>query len=430
MAPESILVLILLISGFGFMLDLILEWINLKIEKTTIPPEVADFYPEEAYLKSRAYHRAQTRLGFASGAVAFLLSFLMLALGGFGWLDVLLRTWISNEIVLALVFFGSLAFVADLLNLPFDIYSTFGIEDRFGFNKTTVKTFVSDKLKSYLVGASLGGALLAALIFLVQHLGDSFWIVFGAVAAAFLLFANVFYTSLILPLFNKLTPLPDGELRKAIYEFAAKVNFPITNIFVMDGSRRSAKANAFFSGFGRRKKIVLYDTLLEKHSVSELVAVLAHEVGHFKKKHIVWTLVLSVIQIFFVLFVLSQIIQNENISSALGGNRQSIHLNLVAFGILFSPISGLTGLLLLVLSRKNEYEADAYAASTYDGSALAAALKKLSVDSLSNLYPHPTYVFFNYSHPPLLSRLARLQNRSSRADRSEKERETGLEPAT
>lgn len=410
MAPQSILILILLISGFGFVFNLVLEWVNLHAEKTAIPPEVADFYPQEAYQKSRAYHRAQTRLGFASGTVAFLLSFLMLALGGFGWLDGALRLWISNEIGLALVFFGVLVLAADLANLPFESYSTFVIEDRFGFNKTTVKTFVADKLKGYLIGACMGGALLAALIFLVGQLGDSFWIVFGGVATAFLLFANVFYTTLILPFFNKLTPLPDGELRKSIYEFATKVNFPVTNLFVMDGSKRSAKANAFFSGIGKRKKIVLYDTLLEKHSVSELVAVLAHEIGHFKKKHVVWTLFISIAQIFFMLFVLSRIIQNGDVSAALGGNQQAIHLNLVAFGILFSPLSGLTGLGMLVLSRKNEYEADAYAASTFDGAALAEALKKLSVDSLSNLYPHPVYVFFNYSHPPLLSRLARLRS--------------------
>ena len=231
---------------------------------------------------------------------------------------------------------------------------------------------------------------------------------FGLIAATFILLINMFYTSLFLPLFNKLTPLGDGDLKTAIESFAKKVNFPLDNIFIMDGSKRSAKANAFFSGIGKKKKIVLYDTLIANHTTEELVAVLAHEVGHFKKKHIVWSYLISIVQVFFVLFVLSLMIFNENLSLALGGNVQAIHLNLIAFGILFSPISGITGLLMSLLSRKNEFEADAYAKETYDGNALSNALKKLSVDSLSNLYPHQAYVFFHYSHPPLLKRLEAL----------------------
>jgi len=219
----------------------------------------------------------------------------------------------------------------------------------------------------------------------------------------------MFYTSLILPLFNKLTPLQDGDLKIAIQQFARKVNFPLDNIFVTDGSKRSKKANAFFSGIGKKKKIVLYDTLIENHSTDELVAVLAHEVGHFKKKHIIWSYVISVAQIFFMLFVLSQMIYNSNLSLALGGNQQAIHLNLLAFGILFSPISGITGLGMSMLSRKNEFEADAYAKEKFSGTSLSTALKKLSVDSLSNLFPHPAYVFFHYSHPPLLLRLKALK---------------------
>jgi len=219
----------------------------------------------------------------------------------------------------------------------------------------------------------------------------------------------MFYTSLLLPLFNKLTPLGDGELKTAIEQFSKKVNFPLDNIFVMDGSKRSAKANAFFSGIGKKKKIVLYDTLITNHTTEELVAVLAHEVGHFKKKHIIWSYLISIVQVFFMLFILSKMIFNENLSIAMGGSVQAVHLNLIAFGILFAPISGIAGLLMSMLSRKNEFEADAYAKETFDGNALALALKKLSVDTLSNLYPHPAYVFFHYSHPPLLQRLAALK---------------------
>jgi STE24 endopeptidase len=272
-----------------------------------------------------------------------------------------------------------------------------------------VKTFITDKLKGNLLAAVIGGALLSTLIYLVQRIGPGFWIWFSLLAALFILFVNMFYTTLILPMFNKLTPLQDGELKTAINTFSKKVNFPVDNIFVIDGSKRSKKANAFFSGIGKKKKIVLYDTLIANHTTDELVAVLAHEVGHFKKRHIIWGYALSVVQIVFTLFVLSLMISSPEVSLALGGSQSASHLNLLAFGILFSPVSGITGLFLSMHSRKNEFEADAYAKETYSGKALAAALKKLSVDSLSNLYPHPWYVFFHYSHPPLLTRLAKME---------------------
>ena len=392
------------------MFDQILDYINLKAQRKDVPDEIASFYDREKYLKSLDYHSEQTKFGFLTSAFGFCLSLLMLLSGGFGMFDGFLRPFFQNEIALALVFFGMLAIASDVLTLPFQWYSTFIIEEKFGFNKTTAKTFILDKLKGYLLGAVVGGSLVAALIYLIQKIGPGFWIIFGLIAAAFILFVNMFYTSLILPLFNKLTPLPDGELKSAIEAFASKINFPLDNIFVMDGSKRSAKANAFFSGIGKKKKIVLYDTLINNHSIEELVAVLAHEVGHFKKKHILWSYLLSIVQIFFMLFVLSLMVFNKNLSLALGGGQIAVHLNLLAFGILFSPISGLTGLLMSLFSRKNEFEADAYAKETYDGKALANALKKLSVDSLSNLYPHPLYVFFHYSHPPLLKRLEAIQS--------------------
>ena len=410
MEPATILYLILAISVVSYVFDQILDYINLKAQRKDVPDEIASFYDREKYLKSLDYHSEQTKFGFLTSAFGFCLSLLMLLSGGFGMFDGFLRPFFQNEIALALVFFGMLAIASDVLTLPFQWYSTFIIEDKFGFNKTTTKTFILDKLKGYLLGAVVGGLLVAALIYLIQKIGPGFWIIFGLIAAAFILFVNMFYTSLILPLFNKLTPLPDGELKSAIEAFASKINFPLDNIFVMDGSKRSAKANAFFSGIGKKKKIVLYDTLINNHSIEELVAVLAHEVGHFKKKHILWSYLLSIVQIFFMLFVLSLMVFNKNLSLALGGGQIAVHLNLLAFGILFSPISGLTGLLMSLFSRKNEFEADAYAKETYDGKALANALKKLSVDSLSNLYPHPLYVFFHYSHPPLLKRLEAIQS--------------------
>lgn len=409
MKPETILLAILGISVISYLFDQLLDYINLKAQRKDIPAEVEGFYNKQKYQKSLDYQKDQTRFSFITAAVSFLLSLGMLIFGGFGWLDGVLRPFFSNEIALALVFFGLIMIVSDLLTIPFQWYGTFVIEEKYGFNKTTVKTFITDKLKGYVLGALIGGALLSVLIYLINSIGPDFWMWFGILAATFILFVNMFYTSLILPLFNKLTPLAEGELKTSIEEFAQKINFPLDNIFVMDGSKRSAKANAFFSGIGKKKKIVLYDTLINNHTTEELVAVLAHEVGHFKKKHIIWSYLISIIQIFFVLFVLSKMVFNENLSIALGGSQQAIHLNLIAFGILFSPISGITGLLMSMLSRKNEFEADAYAKETFDGKALSNALKKLSVDSLSNLYPHPAYVFFHYSHPPLLQRLEALK---------------------
>lgn len=405
MESQTILIVIVAIATISYLFDQLLDYINLKSLRPDIPDDVAGFYDRTRYLKSLDYHRDQTNFSFISSAFAFALSIAMLLAGGFGWLDDTLRSVAGNPILQALLFFAILMLASDILTLPFQLYSTFVIEEKYGFNKTTPRTFFLDKLKGYGLAALIGAPLLALLIYLVTALGRDFWIWFALVASAFILVVNMFYTSLILPLFNKLTPLPDGELKTAIQQFARRVNFPLDNIFVIDGSRRSSKANAFFSGIGRKKKIVLYDTLLQNHSTDELVAVLAHEVGHFKKKHIVVGLLLSIAQIFLTMFILSLMIYNENLSIALGGSQQSIHLNLVAFSILFAPISGITGLFMSMYSRRNEFEADAYARETYSGPALADALRKLSVDSLSNLYPHPLYVFFHYSHPPLLKRL-------------------------
>jgi len=410
MDPTTILYVIVAIATVSYVFDQWLEFLNLKALRPDIPDDIAAFYDRDRYLRSLDYHQSLTRFSFISAAFSFLVSIVMLLTGAFGWLDDLLRLEIYNEIFLALVFFGILVLASDILGLPFQLYSTFVIEEKYGFNKTTPRTFFLDKLKSYLLAAIIGAPLLALLIYLIRAIGPSFWIWFALVAAAFILFLNVFYTTLILPLFNKLTPLPEGDLKSAIQHFANRVRFPLDNVFVIDGSKRSSKANAFFSGIGRKKKIVLYDTLIEKHAPEELIAVLAHEVGHFKKKHVVRGLILSVLQVFFTMFVLSLMVYNENLSLALGGSQYSIHLNLIAFSILFSPISGITGLFMSMYSRKNEFEADAYASENYSGQALGLALRKLSVDSLSNLYPHPLYVFFHYSHPPLLKRLAAIES--------------------
>jgi len=410
LSGKDYLIIITAIIVIGYLVGEILDWLNLKHSKTELPAEAKGIYDDEKYQKSQEYQKVNAKFSFLTSAFSTVLTLAFLWLGGFGWLDNLLVPFFSNEILLSLSFFGVLFIISDLVNIPFQLYSTFVIEERFGFNKTTYKTFFLDKLKGYLIAALLGGLILGILLYLVNWLGANFWMIFWIAIVLFMVVMNMFYTTLILPLFNKLTPMEEGSLRESITAYASKVGFPLTNIFVIDGSKRSSKANAFFSGLGKKKKVVLYDTLIEKHTEEELVAIFAHEVGHYKKKHIQVGLVLSVLQTGVMLYILSLLIFNEQLSYALGGNVLQIHLNLIAFGMLYSPISMIIGLLMNIVSRKNEFEADRYAVETANGESLASGLKKLSADNLSNLQPHPAYVFVNYSHPPLLQRLAAIRN--------------------
>ena len=411
MDANSILILLLVLLSFDFIFNKILEYLNIRSMKEELPDEVKDIYDEEKYKKSIAYARANNKFGLLTSSFSFILSFVLLATGFFGWFDQQVHGFIGTEELVSLAFFGLLFIASDISNIPFQLYDTFVIEEKFGFNKTSPKTFVLDKLKGYVLAGVIGGLILYILLKLITLFGPDFWIFFWIVISVFTLIMNMFYTSLILPLFNKLTPLEDGELKEEIEKYSKSINFPLDNIFVIDGSKRSAKSNAFFSGIGKKKKIVLYDTLIENHSKEELVAVLAHEVGHFKKKHIITGYLLSILQTGFTLFIMSLIIFSPAVSEALGGSQLAIHLNLLAFGILYSPISHFVGVFMNILSRKNEYEADAYAKETYNGTFLQQALKKLSVDNLSNLFPHPAYVFMNYSHPPLLKRLAAMEEK-------------------
>lgn len=408
MTASTLFLLIAVLFVFDFLFEQLLDYLNLGTIKDSLPDEAKGIYTAEKYNSSVSYQRDRAKFGFISAAFGFLLSGAMLFSGGFAWLDNLLRHYTEDPILLALLFFGIIYIASDLLSLPLQYYSTFVIEEKHGFNKTTLSTFVSDKLKGYVLAIVVGGLLIYLLLSLVIHMGPQFWLVFWGVATVFILFINMFYTSLILPLFNKLTPLEEGELKDAISSYCQKEGFPGAKVYVIDGSKRSNKANAFFSGLGPQKKVVLYDTLIKNHTTEELVAVLAHEVGHYKKKHILQGFAASILQMGFMLFALSLFVYNETLSEALGGKQLAFHLNLIAFGLLFSPVSMLSGLLMNLVSRKNEFEADAFAKHTYSGSALAAALKKLSVDNLSHLTPHPLYVFFHYSHPPVLERLKHL----------------------
>ena len=298
--------------------------------------------------------------------------------------------------------------MSDFISIPFSCYNTFVIEEKYGFNKTTVKTFVLDKIKGYLLTLIIGGVLLFGAIYIVSLLENGFWLWLWLSLSFIMLLVNMFYADLIVPIFNKLTPLENGSLREKIESYTNKVGYSLKNIYIIDGSKRSSKANAFFSGLGTRKTIALYDTLVEKHTEEELVAVLAHEVGHYKKKHVFTTLFLTIFQLGLMCFLLETSLKVGEISQALGGKEMVFHLGLVAFGILYSPVGTILSILMNINSRKNEFEADHYAKTTYSGVALELALKKLSVDSLSNLYPHPFYTFIHHSHPPLLKRLSAL----------------------
>jgi STE24 endopeptidase len=412
MQANIILFIITAILIADFMLERVLTYLNAKHQQKNLPPELAGIYDQEKYNKSLRYFHVNYRFGNVSASFSFLLMLGVILSGAFGKLDEILRTQVQNRIVLSLCFFGVVFIVSDLINLPFSIYKTFVIEEKFGFNKMTVKIFILDKIKGYILTTIIGGIILYILLFLIINIGENFWWWFWLVISVFLLLINMFYTSLIVPIFNKLNPLPGGELRNRIEEYSKKISFPLDNIFVIYGSKRSSKANAYFSGIGGKKKIVLFDTLISNHTHEELLAVLAHEVGHFKKKHIQTGFILSVLQIGLMLFLLSLFVYNPFLSNALGAEENSIHINLIAFGIMYTPISHLTGILMNIISRKNEYEADLYAATTFNGMALQEALKKLSVDNLSNLTPHPAYVFVHYSHPPLLQRLRALNNNS------------------
>lgn len=408
MTPNIILTIIILITAFEFCLETVLDLLNLNHKPEKLPTLLEGIYSEEEYKTSIGYQKINSYFGLLSSTIS---TALMLCVFYFGWLGTL-NTFLANYasgIWLSLSFFGVAYLISDIMSTPMSLYKQFVIEEKFGFNKMTIGTFIMDKIKGYVLAALLGGLLLGALLWLIESIGTNFWIYFWAIAAVFMVFMNMFYTSIIVPLFNKLTPLEDGELRQAITAYSKTVDFPLDNIYVVDGSKRSSKANAYFSGIGKKKKIVLYDTLIENQTTEELVAVLAHEVGHFKRKHIISSMVISILQMGAILFLLSFFVGSENISKALGASSLQVHLNLVAFSILFSPISTIIGIIMSLISRKNEYEADEYAATTYDKNHIQSALKKLSNHNMSNLTPHPAYVFVHYSHPTLLQRLTALE---------------------
>ncbi|MCK4751774.1 MAG: M48 family metallopeptidase [Bacteroidales bacterium] len=406
---NTIFVVMIAVLVFGYLLEQGLDLLNLKHTVPDLPEELAGIFDREEYRKSQLYKRDNTRFSFITSSLSLLVVGLVFFLGGFGWLDRWISGFISNYILFVLVFFGILALAGDFLSTPFAIYGTFVIEERYGFNRTTAKTFVLDKLKGWLLGLIIGGGLLALVTWIYMLTCPWFWLIVLGVITLFSLFMTMFYSNLIVPLFNKQTPLEEGSLRTRIEEFAKGVKFRLDNIYVMDGSKRSSKANAYFTGLGPKKRIVLFDTLIKDLKEEEIVAVLAHEVGHNKKRHTTSGLVLSVLQTALTLYLFSLFVGVDSFAVALGGSEASFHLGLIAFGVLYSPISTLLGIGTNMFSRRNEYHADRYAREHYGSEELISSLKILSKNNLSNLTPHPAYVFFHYSHPTLLQRIRALR---------------------
>jgi STE24 endopeptidase len=408
MSSSNWLYVIIGLLIFGFVFEKILEFINTRNWKKEIPLSVANYYDRKKYEKARLYHKEKGKIALFQSIIGFCLTLSALAFGWFGMLDNLIGDFANNPFYKASVFFVSIFLIGEILSLPFSIFNTFVIEEKYGFNKTTIKTYVLDKIKGYLLTAIIGGGLLYLAIFTIDWVGQGYWLWLWIGLSIFMLLINMFYADFILPLFNKLTQISDGDLKDEINKFALQVGYSIKNIYIIDGSKRSTKGNAFFSGIGPRKTIALFDTLIEKHTKEEIVAILAHEIGHYKKKHILISFVISIFQTGLTLFLLEYFLSQPNISLALGATKESFHIGIIAFGMIFSPLGLIIGIGMNILSRKNEFEADAYAKNNYDGESLSVALKKLSVDSLSNLYPHKAYVFVHHSHPPLLERLKQL----------------------
>ncbi|MDD3646698.1 MAG: M48 family metallopeptidase [Candidatus Gracilibacteria bacterium] len=406
--PETILYAVIGLIVFEFILSKTLDYLNTTRWSDKLPKELEGIYDEKKYKKSMKYEKAKTKFSSISGAFSFIVMLLVLILGGFGWLDSVVRVWTDSDILRAIYFFGVIILVQNIISLPFSYYFTFVIEEKFGFNKMTKKLFFIDAIKGLLLTIIIGLPLLALIVWVYGIAGDNFWLYTWIIMTVFSVFMMMFYSSLIVPLFNKQTPLEAGELRDAIESFAKKVGFKLDNIYVIDGSKRSSKANAYFSGFGPKKRIVLYDTLIKDMDVEELVAVLAHEIGHYKRKHTFQMLAFSIIQTGFMLYLLGLMLGVDEVSQALGASEASFWVGAIAFGILFTPVSIVLSLIANILSRKNEYQADEYAGKNYKANKLQSALIKLSRNNLSNLRPHPAYEFFHYSHPTVLKRLSAL----------------------
>jgi STE24 endopeptidase len=409
-SEHFITTLILATLMIGYLINSLAEYLNIRYLNPNLPHEFSDVYDTDKYAKSQEYLKVNTRFGFITESFDLVILLAFWFGGGFGVLDTFVRGLGQNSIVTGLVFIGILLLLKLVISLPFSLYSTFVIEEKFGFNKTSPGLFFKDLIKSILLSLIIGGFFLSLILWFFESFGPLAWLLCWMASILFIMGIQYLVPTWIMPLFNKFTPLEQGPLKEAILRYARSIDFSLTHIFVMDGSKRSGKSNAFFTGFGRNKRIVLFDTLIKQQSVEELVSVIAHEMGHFKKKHIIKRLVVSILQMGIIFFLISLFISQEGLFHAFFVDNLSIYAGLIFFGMLFSPIDLFLSLILQISSRKDEYEADRFAAIT-TGSPhhLVTALKQLSAHNLANLTPHPFYVFLNYSHPPILERIGALK---------------------
>ncbi len=414
LSPSAIRVIIVLTLLINTFINILTDILNLKNMQNSVPEEFKHVYDEEKYKKSQEYLRACTKFNMKVSVFDLMLILSFWFLKGFPYIDSIVRSWHFGPIVSGLLYIGVLLTLKGIINLPFNIYYTFVIEQKFGFNKTTPALFIVDLIKTIIISALLGGLLLCLILYLLEYTGDTAWLMCWFAAAIFLLSVQYIIPTWILPLFNKFTPLEEGELKQAIVNYANSIDFPLKNIFVMDNSKRSTKSNAFFTGFGKNRRIVLFDTLINEHNNDELVAILAHEMGHFKKKHIIKRICLAILQMGLIFFLLSEFLSSQALFEAFFMTHKSIYAGLIFFGMLYSPIDFFISIILQAISRKDEYEADRFAAKTIkDKENMINALKKLSVHNLSNLCPHRLYVFFHYSHPPIMERIKAIRKLSA-----------------
>jgi len=408
MEPSTLFNILITILLIKFVIDSVLNHLNAKHFNDTLPNDVSEVYEINEYQKSQSYKRTNYNFSKITSLFSLITTLLFFFFNGFSIVDEIARGFSNNIIIITLIFFGIIIIGSDIISIPFSLYKTFVIEEKFGFNKSTKKLFFLDKIKGLLMTIILGGSILSIITWFYEFTGNYFWIYTWLLITTFSVFLNMFYSKLIVPLFNEQTILEEGDLKNEIVKYVNSVGFKANNIYVLNGSKRSTKANAYFSGFGNQKRITLYDTLINDLENNEIVAVLAHEVGHYKRKHILYNLTSSIILTGFALFVLSLFIKTPVLSLALGVSHPSFHIGLIAFGILYSPVSQILGVFMNYMSRNFEYQADNYAKNTFSASPLISSLKKLSKNSLSNLTPHYLYVFFHFSHPTLLDRIKNL----------------------
>ncbi|MEI7454502.1 MAG: M48 family metallopeptidase [Actinomycetes bacterium] len=408
---DWILIGIVTLVLIDFASERVINFLNEQSKNQPLSPQAAEIYTAADYQKSMAYGTANYKLESLSSVISTCVILAAIILGVFAKIDNFIRERISDNLLVTVIFIAVLIVVSVIGSLPASIYSTFVIETKYDFNKTTPRLFIADQVKNLLLSLGIGLPLLYAIAWIYQELQSVFWLVAWLLVASFTLFMFVFGTRIFLPIFNKLKPLPEGELRDEIEIYCNSQGFPLSKLYEMDASKRSTKLNAFFSGMGKVKIIGLYDTLIEKLNTKEIVAVLAHEVGHYKRKHIFTMFLFSQVQTLIMFSLMGWLLSNPNLSAALGSKIPSFHLSMLAFFLLFIPVSTVLGLINNSFSRHNEYQADQYSIETYPGAVeyMYSALKKLSVNSLSNLNPHPVYVAVHYSHPPILQRLARLK---------------------